>query len=307
MSLSTRAGQTLIFGALMACCVMGCRNKESVPDSQNAELTQATSEPAKVDAQSQPSSESQGASESQAAATGEGEQGGATFDHAPFDALLSAHVNQDAGRVDYKGLKKEEAALDAYLETIASADLDALSQEERFAFLINAYNAYTLKLILQNYPGIKSIRDQKEPWKQESWEVAGETVSLDTIEHERLRPTYKDPRIHFAVNCASIGCPPLRKEAYVASKLDEQLEAAARETLQNERYVKVKGGKLHVTALMDWYGDDFVNPEWEPAAQTLPEFVAKYARDDVKAFIKEKDDKPKVSFLDYDWKLNDAR
>ena len=227
-----------------------------------------------------------------------------SFDHSAFNALLAAHVDQDAGRVDYDGFKANEAKLDAYLATIAAAELDQLDEQETFALLINAYNAYTIKLILERYPKLESIRDYKEPWKQVRWEVGGETVSLDTIEHERLRPVYKDPRIHFAVNCASIGCPPLRAEAYTSERLDEQLDAATKATLSNSRYVTVKKGALHVTRLMDWYGDDFVNPEWEGSGENIPAFVKRYASDEVVALIEEKGGKPKVKFLDYDWNLN---
>lgn len=227
-----------------------------------------------------------------------------SFDHSAFNALLAAHVDQNAGRVDYDGFKANEAKLDAYLATIAAAELDQLDEQETFALLINAYNAYTIKLILERYPKLESIRDYKEPWKQVRWEVGGETVSLDTIEHERLRPVYKDPRIHFAVNCASIGCPPLRAEAYTSERLDEQLDAATKATLSNSRYVTVKKGALHVTRLMDWYGDDFVNPEWEGSGENIPAFVKRYASDEVVALIEEKGGKPKVKFLDYDWNLN---
>jgi len=226
------------------------------------------------------------------------------FDHAPFDALLAAHVDQDAGRVDYDGFKADEAKLDAYLATIAAAELDQLDERETYALLINAYNAYTIKLILERYPKIKSIRDYKEPWKQVRWEVGGETVSLDAIEHERLRPVYKDPRIHFAVNCASIGCPPLRSEAYTSERLDEQLDAATRATLSNSRYVTVKKGTLYVTRLMEWYGGDFVNPEWEGAGENIAAFVKPYASEEVAALIEEKGGEPRVKFLEYDWNLN---
>lgn len=227
------------------------------------------------------------------------------IDHARFDALLKAHVNPETGMVDYDAFKASEEELDAYLtQVIATADLEPLSEEEAFAFYVNAYNAYTIKLILERYPKLKSIRDYKEPWKQERWEVAGETLSLDQIEHTKLRPVYKDPRIHFAVNCASIGCPPLRAEAYTGEALESQLEAATKHTLSSSKYVEVKKGKLYLTQLLEWYGGDFTNPEFKGHEESVAQYVAKYAGEDVAALVGEKGAKTSVVFKDYDWKLN---
>lgn len=222
----------------------------------------------------------------------------ASFDHSTFDGLLKRFARPDLGRVDYAGLAGERAKLDAYVVSLAHAPLARLPIREREALLINAYNAFTLTLILDHYPGVASIKDLDAPWKTKRYQLASETVSLDDIEHGLLRPTYKDPRIHFAVNCASIGCPPLADHAYVGARLDTQLDEAARATLGNPRYARVEGGKLFVTSLLNWYGDDFVAPDWTPHATSIVEFVRRY-RDDVPP-------EATVEFLDYDWRLNDV-
>ncbi len=225
--------------------------------------------------------------------------------HDTFDGLLKTHVSAESGMVDYDGLKSNEAQLDAYLqEVIAAANIADLSEDEQFAFYINAYNAYTIKLILERYPKLKSITDYKEPWKQKRWNVAGETLSLDQIEHEKLRPVFKDPRIHFAVNCASVGCPPLRAEAYVASTLEQQLEAATKQTLTQTKYVEVKKGKLYLTKILEWYGKDFVNPEFKGHAESVAQYVARYASDDVVELVNAKGAKTPVRYKSYDWNLN---
>lgn len=224
------------------------------------------------------------------ATTLEAPPGGEAFDHSAFDALVKAHANPKSGRVDYAALKQQEAALDAYLKDLGSADVSRLGRNDRKALLINAYNAFTLKLILENYPGIASIKDLSSPWKQARWKLAGETLSLDDIEHGLLRPIYEDARIHFAVNCASIGCPPLADFAFDGARLDEQLDDVTRAAMNNERYARVDGETLRLTALMNWYGDDFGD---------VSAFVAKY-RDDVPA-------EAGVTFLDYDWSLNDTK
>lgn len=227
-----------------------------------------------------------------------------TFDHSAFNTLLAAHVNFDAGRVDYAGLKKDEPALDAYLAEIAKVDMETYDRNEKMAILINAYNGYTLKLILENYPGVKSIRDLKEPWKTVRYNVGGEKVSLDNIEHNILRPIFKDPRIHFAVNCASVGCPALAEFAYTGDDLEAQLEKAMKRTVASDRYVQVKSDKLYVSSILKWYGEDFTKADWKPRADTIPAFLASYGEGDVGKFLKENPD-AKLNFLDYSWALND--
>lgn len=231
--------------------------------------------------------------------------GNATFDHATLDALLRAHVREDIGRVDYAGLKADQDKLKAYLDAIAKVELRTLPEQESKALLINAYNAYTLLLITEHYPNIKSIKDLKNPWGTKRYTVGQQPLSLDDIEHGLLRPLYKDPRIHFAVNCASISCPPLSSSAYKGATLDAQLDQAARATLQNPRYAKVEGDTLKLTSILSWYGADFTNPNFKGHAKSIPAYVAPYADEATRAFIEAAQGAPSTSALDYNWSLND--
>ena len=151
------------------------------------------------------------------------EPNGRSFDHARLDALLRAHVDS-TGLVDYAGLSRESAALDAYLASLASAPFEELGRDEKLALLINAYNAFTHRLILDHRP-VSSIKDipSGKRWDDRRWRLAGEMVSLDQIEHERIRAAFREPRIHFALVCAARSCPPLRAEAYVGDRLEAQL------------------------------------------------------------------------------------
>ena len=162
-------------------------------------------------------------------------------------------------------------------------------------------------MILNNYPAVKSIRDLENPWGSKKYIVAGETVSLDNIEHNLLRPIFKDPRIHFAVNCASIGCPPLANFAFSDGKLDQQLDTVTSGALKNPRYAAVKGDTLELTSITKWYGDDFSQVGWKPRAESVAEFAATYSGDDVKALVKGKGGATSVTFGDYNWNLNDIQ
>ncbi len=157
-----------------------------------------------------------------------------TFSHGLFAELLRKYVND--GMVDYKGFKDEEQQLDRYLELLNKANPEALSRDERFAFYMNAYNAYTIKLILINYP-VKSIKNTgsllKSPWKISFVKIGGKTLTLDDVEHNILRPTFQDARVHFAINCAAKDCPPLYPETFEGDIVDEQLEKNTRAFLNN--------------------------------------------------------------------------
>ena len=223
----------------------------------------------------------------------------ATYDHSLLDGVLKRFVD-GSGLVDYAGLSKNAEDLDRYIESLAAAPLDSLGRDESLALLINAYNAFTLRLILDYYP-IKSIRDIPEGkrWKHGRWRLAGKTLSLDQIEHEQIRPTFSEPRIHFALVCAAVDCPPLRKEAYTAAKLEAQLEAQTSYVHTHERWLRHDRdtGVLHLTSLYDWYGNDF-----EQSAGSVLDFVARYVPS-VKAAMDAK--RPlKIKWLDYDWSLN---
>jgi hypothetical protein len=175
------------------------------------------------------------------------------------------------------------------------------------AFLINAYNAYTVEKILTRYPDLKSIRDFGtvfgNPWKDRFFRLLGREASLDGIEHEMLRKpgAYDDPRVHFAVNCASIGCPMLREEAYVAARLDRQLEEQAARFLSDHSRNRFSNGRLEVSKIFDWFKEDFGVRE---------KFLARFAQalaDSPEAQRAVAEGRAPLSFLDYDWTLNDAR
>ncbi len=228
--------------------------------------------------------------------------------HAPFDELLQKHVAD--GIVDYNGWKNDEIALDGYLSRLSAVDPTTLNRDERFAFWINAYNAFTIKLILNHYPEIKSIKDisSGKRWKWEGWNVNGELVSLDAMEHKILRPM-GDPRIHFAIVCASFSCPDLASEAYVAERLDEQLTAATRRFLANEeKGLALRSEKgmfggmksnLYLSPIFHWFSGDFENKE-----MTRLEFVGRYAPPEIASKIKADEKSLKIKKLDYDWNLN---
>ncbi len=218
---------------------------------------------------------------------------------APYAALLAAHVHD--GVVDYAGLKGREKELDAYLEALTRVDPASLNREERFAYYINVYNAWTLKLILEHYPGIGSIKEAgsllRSPWKRTFVRLKSGTVSLDDVEHGLLRPQFRDPRVHFAVNCASVSCPPLASAPYEGAGLDAALDAAARRFINNPANTFVKDGTLHVSRIFDWYGDDF------GGRQGVWAFVRRYADPELAGKMdaaKEQD----LAYLPYDWSLN---
>ncbi len=172
----------------------------------------------------------------------EAKPGGPTFDHSSFDALLRRFVDA-GGLVDYRGLGQQEAALDAYIASIATAPFVDLGRDEKLALLINAYNAFTLRLILDNYP-VASIRDipSKKQWDDKRWVIAGQTYSLNQIEHEQIRPKFIEPRIHFALVCAAVGCPKLRQQAYVGARINEQLEEQTQDNSRQQALVQLRTG-----------------------------------------------------------------
>jgi hypothetical protein len=227
---------------------------------------------------------------------------GPTVDHSAFDTLLRKHVAA-GGWVDYAGLEQDVPRLDAYLATVKVAPLDQLGRDERLALLINGYNAFTLKLILEHWNGGKlaSIKDipPKERWDAVRWNVDGHTWSLNQIEHERIRPKFREPRIHFALVCAAVGCPPLRSEAYTGAQLEEQLADQAHYVHTHDRWFRYERGAATVglTQLYDWYGDDF-----KQMAGSVLEYAARYA-EPLKAAL-DADERPEITWLDYDWRLN---
>lgn len=246
----------------------------------------------------------------------------AAFDatHAAWNALLQAHVHWHAdgtsSDVDYAGMAGESDALDAYLAQLAVVDAASFAswpQPEREAFLINAYNAATVQLILTRYPQLESIKDLggwfSSPWKQKFVALLGANRSLDDIEHGLLRGAsdYNDPRIHFAVNCASIGCPALRPEAFVGEQLDAQLEDQTVRFLRDQERNRYAAGRdrLEVSRIFDWYGDDF-----ERHAGGVANFLSRYSNAlqlDVARSQRLQAGDISIAFAEYDWRLNRVR
>ncbi len=225
------------------------------------------------------------------------------IDHSLWDQLLSKYVKPSkdgVNRVDYAALKRGDAAtLTRYLAALQAIEVEKYPKEEQFAFWVNLYNAATVDVILKNYP-LESIKDigllGQGPWKEKVLKVVGKDLSLDDIEHGILRPVWKDVRIHYAVNCASIGCPNLATQAYTAEKLEAMLEEAARSYINHPRGFARVDGALVASSIFDWYVDD-----WGDQAAVL-DHARKYASDKTKAIL---GSAIKIDSHDYDWSLND--
>ncbi len=222
----------------------------------------------------------------------------AQVDNSIYANLLGRHIKKN--RVDYDGFKREEARLDSYLAILSATEVNRLSHNERFAFYINAYNAFTIKLILTKYPGINSIKEIgsffSNPWSIKFISLEGQTVSLDTIEHDFLRPVFKDPRIHFAINCASKGCPPLSNQPYEGQTLEAQLNTMTRAFINDPKHTFIKNNTLFVSKIFKWFEEDF---NGEPLR-----FIRQYADAKFKKKLDSLGPKTKLSYLDYDWTLN---
>jgi hypothetical protein len=232
--------------------------------------------------------------------------------HAQWDALLKKHVQVleggKASRVRYAGMAADKAALERYLgelSAVKQVEFDRWTREQQMAFLINAYNAFTVRKVLTRYPDIKSIWDFGKifgnPFKDRFFVLLEKSSSLDEIEHQTLRKKFRDPRVHFALNCASVGCPMLREQAYAGARLERQLEEQAARFLADRSRNRLADGRLEVSKIFDWYKEDF-----EPR----PAYFARYARalaDDAQGQALIAAGKAPITFLDYDWSLNDAR
>jgi hypothetical protein len=237
--------------------------------------------------------------------------------HAQFNALLNKHVRWSpagtASQVDYARFLVDRAHLKRYLRSLAAvsaAEFATWPSVDRQAFLINAYNAATIDLVLSRYPDLHSIKDLgglfSSPWDQTFVQLFGKPRSLDDIEHVLLRGSrdYRDPRIHFAVNCASIGCPALRPEAYVGGRLQGQLDDQTRRFLRDtsRNRIDVRAGVLRVSKIFDWYGEDFVR-----LAGGVRPFLARYPGElalDAAATSRLVSGKGLLAYGDYDWRLN---
>lgn len=234
-------------------------------------------------------------------------------DHAEWDKLLKTYLKpakNGLNRVDYRRFKAEaHPQLKAYVRRLEAVDVAKLGRAEQFAFWSNLYNARTIDVVLDHYP-VKSIRDINlggglfaaitgGPWKAKVVTVASQALSLDDIEHTILRGIFKDYRVHFAVNCASVGCPNLAQDALTGARLEELLNAGAKAFVNSPRGVKFVGGKVHVSKIFVWFQSDFGGSD-----ASVLDHIRRYANPELKARL------ANVTRIDdsfYDWSLNDAQ
>lgn len=242
-------------------------------------------------------------------------------DHSTWTALLKRHVVVSDGgrtsRVDYAAFARDRAALREYLGNLSAVtptEYAAWPRARKLAFLIDAYNAFTIEKVLTRYPDLKSIRDFGtvfgNPWKDRFFTLLGRRRHLDGIEHDLIREpgAFDDPRVHFALNCASVGCPMLREEAYVADRLDRQLDEQVVRFLGDRSRNRFADGQLHVSQLFDWYERDFSGGA--RGVRSVPQFLGMYAGLLADAPADRKlveQGRAQVRYLDYDWTLNDAK
>lgn len=222
--------------------------------------------------------------------------------HKAWTTLVGKYVNDD-GLVDYKGFKKDREALQSYLDLLtANPPADDWSDNDKIAYWLNAYNAFTIKLIVDHYP-VKSIKDLgakhqiifiNTPWDKKFFKIGKKTMTLNRIEHRILRREFREPRIHFALNCASMSCPKLRREAYDGSKLDEQLTDQAKSFLRDKTRNKVDEKKPQLSAIFDFYGKDM--RKW--SGKSLIGFINEYSPVKISA-------QADIEYLDYNWNLNE--
>jgi len=213
------------------------------------------------------------------------------LDHSEWNQLLKKYVDTK-GNVNYQAFKKDEKVLDAYLKNLADhKPLDTSKPSERLAYFINLYNAATVKLILENYP-LKSIKDIQKPWDREWIKVGTKTYSLGQIEHDILRKM-EEPRIHFAINCASYSCPKLLNEAFLSSKLEPQLHRVTSEFINDTKRNIITSKKIEISYLFKWFKSDFTTNT------PLVKYIQNYSNISINADAK-------ISFMNYDWRLNET-
>lgn len=213
------------------------------------------------------------------------------LDHGQWDALLKKYVGSD-GMVDYRGFKEDRKALQAYLDMLSSQNpTEAWSVQELLAYYINLYNAYTVDLILDNYP-VKSIKDINGPWTKGIVPIGKNTLSLGGIENGILRKM-NEPRIHFAINCASISCPKLLNEAYTAGKINEQLDYAASQFINGSKN-EIKKKNIRLSKIFDWYAKDYV----VDGKANIIDYINQYSKTAIH-------EDAVIEYLEYNWNLNE--
>lgn len=223
--------------------------------------------------------------------------------HALFDEVLQAHVNAE-GQVDYAGLKAHPEKLEAYLDMLAVTDPAALSYNEQLAFWLNAYNALVIKAVVDRYPttSVRSIKPFGGFFYRLKFQVAGKPYTLNEIEHDVIRAEFVDARVHFALVCASVGCPVLENRAFFADTLEERLETVTFNFVANPEKVRLERGarRIYLSKIFKWYAADFTE-----GYAGVTDFLADYLPLDDAAFLETEE--VELHYLDYDWTLNDPR
>jgi len=223
----------------------------------------------------------------------------APISHSMYDALLKKYVF-DTGKVNYKGFIKDKAQLEQYLQLLSNnPPQQNWSKDEQLAYWINAYNAFTIQLITQHYPlkSIKDISSTKTPSVNTPWDIkfihiGKEIYDLNNIEHDILREKFNEPRIHFAIVCASVSCPKLLNEAFTGTKINQQLDAQARSFINDPIRNKISANRIQTSEIFDWFKSDFTKNN------SLINFLNKYSKVKINA-------NASVSTLDYNWNLNE--
>ena len=215
-----------------------------------------------------------------------------TLDHSSWDTLLKKYVD-DAGNVDYKNFKNDFDQLNNYLDHLAKNPIaNNATKEQRLAYYINLYNAGTVQLILENYP-LESIKDIFRPWGKDRVMIGEDDYSLGEIEHDMLRKM-NEPRIHFAINCASFSCPKLLNEAFTATKIEEQLEETTSSFINDPTKNKITANSVELSKIFKWYKGDFTEKN------SLIDYINKYSE-------KELSKDSEIDYLTYDWRLNEKQ
>ncbi len=213
-------------------------------------------------------------------------------DHSAWDSLLNRYVDV-LGNVDYKSFSSDRGSLDDYLDDLAGKEPpESIGKNERLAYYINLYNAATVQLILDNYP-LKSIKDIISPWDKKMVKMGGRMVSLGEIEHTILRKM-GEPRIHFAINCASSSCPKLMNRAFTADKMESQLQEATEGFIRDSAKNHISKTSLQLSRIFNWYKKDFTEDG------SLIDYLNKFAGTTISP-------NAKITYLEYDWSLNDAK
>jgi hypothetical protein len=250
------------------------------------------------------------------------------FDYDDYAAALSAHVDGN-GMIDYRGLKADPGKLNAYVSAIGRVGREQharWSDEEKVAFWLNAYNGITLKIIIDRYPiqptfparlyyPSNSIRQIEGVWDEIEFRVIGKNMTLEAIEHEILRKEFNEPRIHMALVCAAMGCPPIRNEPYTGGALDEQLDDQSKRFVASSAKFRIdrRKGRVHLSPIFDWFGEDFLETYGtsrkfrghSASERAVLNYLSRYLSTGDRQYLES--EKYKVKYLDYDWSLNEQK